>query len=278
MAENKNGFILYADYHEMFATLSDQEAGKLIKHILAYVNDQSPEEPDDKLIKILFSQIKLQLKRDLRKWEEVKQRRSQAGRLGGLASAEARIKSKQTLESSTTVNDGQANQAVNVNVNVNDIDIEPEANQANVEFASPLQTLPQLEIQVAPPAGQPPVDLSLLGVVVYDAEQAVISNQIEFERICMVTKTSRQNALKSLRLYHLHLQEKERYPMGKKAVFAGFEKWLMDPYGFSKEAKNRKNANLDTPPVKQFNGGGLAKMRAIQKEYEEKVKREAGNG
>jgi len=276
MAENKNGFILYADYHEMFATLSDQEAGKLIKHILAYVNDKSPEEPEDKLIKILFNQIKLQLKRDLRKWEDVKKKRSEAGRLGGLASAESRSKSKQTLESSTTVNDSQANQAVNVNVNVNDIDIEPEANQANVEFASPLQTLPQPEIHVAPPAA--PVDRSLLGVVVYDAEQSVISNQIEFERICMVTKTSRQNALESLRLYHLHLQEKERYPMGKKAVFAGFEKWLMDPYGFSKEAKNRKNSNQDTQPVKQFNGGGLAKMRAIQKEYEEKVKREAGNG
>lgn len=136
---------------------------------------------------------------------------------------------------------------------------------------TPLQTIPQPEIQVAPPA---PPDHALRGVVVYDAEAAVLSNQIEFENICLKTGAGRDNALKQLRLYNLYLQEKERYPMGKKAVFAGFEKWLINSNDFN---KHKKVSQVDPPPVKQFNGGGLAKMRAIQKEYEEKVKREAMN-
>ena len=81
MAENKKGFILYADQKELFSQLPDEIAGKLIKHIMAYVNDENPIS-DDILINIAFTPIKLQLKRDLIKFEEVKDRRSVAGKIG----------------------------------------------------------------------------------------------------------------------------------------------------------------------------------------------------
>ena len=81
MAENKKGFILYADQKELFSQLPDEIAGKLIKHIMAYVNDENPVS-DDILINIAFTPIKLQLKRDLVKFEEVKDRRSVAGKIG----------------------------------------------------------------------------------------------------------------------------------------------------------------------------------------------------
>jgi hypothetical protein len=81
MAENKKGFILYADQKELFSQLPDEIAGKLIKHIMAYVNDENPVS-DDILINIAFTPIKLQLKRDLIKFEEVKDRRSVAGKIG----------------------------------------------------------------------------------------------------------------------------------------------------------------------------------------------------
>lgn len=81
MAENKKGFILYADQKELFSQLPDEIAGKLIKHIMAYVNDENPIS-DDILINIAFTPIKLQLKRDLVKFEETKDRRSVAGKIG----------------------------------------------------------------------------------------------------------------------------------------------------------------------------------------------------
>ena len=81
MAENKKGFILYADQKELFSQLPDEIAGKLIKHIMSYVNDENPVS-DDILINIAFTPIKLQLKRDLVKFEETKDRRSVAGKIG----------------------------------------------------------------------------------------------------------------------------------------------------------------------------------------------------
>ena len=122
MAEDKKGFILYADQKELFEQLPNDKAGELIKHIFAYVNDEQPETKD-LLIKLAFTPIKQQFKRDLEKWETTKKGRSKAGK----ASAEARrIKKEQEATNSTNVDSVQqssTNPTVNdnVNVNVNDI-------------------------------------------------------------------------------------------------------------------------------------------------------------
>lgn len=81
MAENKKGFILYADQKELFTQLTDELAGKLIKHIFRYVNDEDPIT-DDVIINIAFTPIKQHLKRDLDKFNETKERRSKAGKIG----------------------------------------------------------------------------------------------------------------------------------------------------------------------------------------------------
>ena len=66
MAKDKKSFILYCDQQGVFNMLPDEQAGKLIKHIFAYVNDENPES-DDLLLTIAFESIKTQLKRDLKK-------------------------------------------------------------------------------------------------------------------------------------------------------------------------------------------------------------------
>lgn len=83
MAENKKSFLLYADMVNVFDELSDDEAGRLIKHLLHYVNDRNPTAPD-KLTKIAFEPIKLQLKRDLQKWGVEKEIKSHNGIIGNL--------------------------------------------------------------------------------------------------------------------------------------------------------------------------------------------------
>ena len=75
MAENKKGFVLYADQKIIFDDLTNEEAGVLIKHIFSYVNDENPIL-NDRLIDMAFKPIKLQLKRDLVKYEGVKERNS----------------------------------------------------------------------------------------------------------------------------------------------------------------------------------------------------------
>jgi len=117
MAENKKSFVAYADWKNTFQMLTDEEAGKLVKHLLSYVNDENPEL-NDRFLKMAFEPIKLQLKRDLHKYETVKEKRSKAG----IKSAEIR---KQNATNSTSVESVQhtaTNSTVNdtVTVNVND--------------------------------------------------------------------------------------------------------------------------------------------------------------
>lgn len=76
----------------------------------------------------------------------------------------------------------------------------------------------------------------------YDAEKTIAENQIEFERICMVAGKNRKEATVSLRKFHLYLEEKEQYPKSRKAVFAGFEKWLMNERK-QPEPKHEKKEN-----------------------------------
>jgi hypothetical protein len=101
--------------------MPSDKAGDLFKHILAYVNDENPIT-NDLIIELTFEPIKQQLKRDLDKWEnEIKPQRSEAGRLGGLKSGEARrSKLKQNEANALNVKQNEANEAVNVNVSVND--------------------------------------------------------------------------------------------------------------------------------------------------------------
>jgi len=80
MAENKKGFILYCDQIHLFENLDEKEAGRLIKHIFRYVNDLNPKAPD-KITNISFEPIKQQLKRDLKKFEAIKEKRSEAGKI-----------------------------------------------------------------------------------------------------------------------------------------------------------------------------------------------------
>jgi hypothetical protein len=121
MAENKKSFVLYSDQRTLIELLNNEQAGVLLKHIFAYVNDENPV-CTDQLINIAFEPIKQQFKRDLIKWEATKEGRSKAG----LASAEARRINK-LQQTSTNVNNVQqtstnstVNDNVNVNVNVND--------------------------------------------------------------------------------------------------------------------------------------------------------------
>lgn len=69
MAKDKKSVLLYCDIIHTIEELSDEEAGRLFKHYLRYVNDLNPTPPD-KLTQIVFEPIKQNLKRDLKKWED----------------------------------------------------------------------------------------------------------------------------------------------------------------------------------------------------------------
>jgi len=121
MAENKKSFILYCDQKGVWDKLDDAQAGRLIKHIISYVNDENPVAPDF-ITELAFEPIKSVLKRDLKKWEKQQEQRSEAGK----RSAEVRKRNAKLAErDSTTVNDRSISSTVsgNVSVSVNNNDI-----------------------------------------------------------------------------------------------------------------------------------------------------------
>lgn len=122
MADNKKSFVLYCDIIKTVEILPNETAGELFKHLLSYVNDEEPQT-DNMLVKLAFEPIKQQLKRDLEKWEEIKVKRSEAGK----RSAAKRNKTQQKQQVLTSVKSVEqtltnptVNDNVNVNVNVND--------------------------------------------------------------------------------------------------------------------------------------------------------------
>lgn len=82
MAEGKNKITIYRDWIDFFEPLTDEEAGKLIKHFLKYVNDLNPSS--DRITELLFEPMKKILKRDLKKWEGVILEKSNSGRIGNI--------------------------------------------------------------------------------------------------------------------------------------------------------------------------------------------------
>jgi hypothetical protein len=116
MAENKKSFILYCDQKGVWDKLDDAQAGRLIKHIISYVNDDNPVAPDF-ITELAFEPIKQSLKRDLKKWENQQEQRSEAGK----RSAEVRKRNAKLAErDSTTVNERSISSTVNGSVSVND--------------------------------------------------------------------------------------------------------------------------------------------------------------
>lgn len=114
MAEGKKSFVAYCDWIEIFEELDDNEAGKLIKHLLRYVNDQDPE-PENQIIKLCFIPLKQSLKRDLKKYESYLEKQKANGKKGG------RPKAKITQITQPFISKPKKADSVSVSDSVNDI-------------------------------------------------------------------------------------------------------------------------------------------------------------
>ena len=151
MAENKKSIVVYADWEATFEQLSDEEAGKLIKHFFKYVNDKDPVM-EDRILKIAFEPIKQQLKRDLKKWEKTKEKKSDAGKAGmakrwGKSITDVIPVITEITDDNTPYQD-ITNITVNVNDNVNDnvIKKEKEKSFPIMPKAEDVEDLPEVKV------------------------------------------------------------------------------------------------------------------------------------
>ena len=117
MATNKKAFVLYTDIIETVKQLDNEKTGELFKHILSYVNDEDPVT-DDVIINLVFTPIKLQLKRDLKKYECRADRSRENGLKGGRPKTQKtqRVNSKPRKPDTVTVTDTVIVKDNNINI------------------------------------------------------------------------------------------------------------------------------------------------------------------
>ena len=126
----RDSFVLFTEQKEIFDILTDEEAGKLIKAIYHYVDTREVIKLDDKL-QIAMIMIKQSIDKNFKKWEETKEKRSNAGKKG-MNSRWGNCEHEDTTKDNNVINvitnDNKNNNVMetitnitdNVNVNVND--------------------------------------------------------------------------------------------------------------------------------------------------------------
>lgn len=67
--------------------------------------------------------------------------------------------------------------------------------------------------------------------LIYDARDYISGRQKDFEKICMTTRKTAEQATESLTRYHLWMEREGKYPVRKKQALSGFELWLMGDKG-----------------------------------------------
>jgi hypothetical protein len=144
MAQDKKSFVLYSDLLSTVSKLVEQDkkhqtnhAGELFLTILEYVNDKDPT-PENFIVEMSFEPIKIQLKRDLEKWENQLEQRRQAGkRSAEVRSNKSNDRSTTVQRPLTSVDESQRAPTDNVNVNVSDnVNVIKEDNtNGEIEFA-----------------------------------------------------------------------------------------------------------------------------------------------
>ena len=110
----KNSFIIYNSFYEPLKNLSNEQLGKLFRAIFDYTIDGKVTEDNEILVAFMF--IKNQLDMDNEKYQDIKQKRSEAGKKHKGNQYTKGNKMEQMEQNGTNGSD-------NDNVNVNDNDI-----------------------------------------------------------------------------------------------------------------------------------------------------------
>ena len=118
MDEGKKSVILYTEWAQPLKALSLEDKGRIFDAILSYSETGETPHFDSAAAEMAFSFIRLRLDENAKKWADVRQKRREAGRLGG-KQRQANQANQANATFAKQNKQSQANQAVNVNVNAN---------------------------------------------------------------------------------------------------------------------------------------------------------------
>ena len=152
MAEGKKSFIVYSDWKKYVDELNDEQIGQWTRWMFDYCNDRwenkEIEYPNDVSVRMLCMMTKDTLKRDLKKYEERKERMKTARNLNPNNNKELLSNSNQTEIKQISINNQSNISSVNVNVNDNvNVNVLDKSNN-NINRSSKLDRYADLRKQI----------------------------------------------------------------------------------------------------------------------------------
>jgi len=110
----KDSFILYNSFYEPIKSLKNEQLGKLLRAVFNYTINNEITQDNEVLVAFMF--IKNQIDMDSKKWEDQKEKRSEAGKKG-MASRWGNNDNNTITKDNNVINDITK---ITDNVNVND--------------------------------------------------------------------------------------------------------------------------------------------------------------
>ena len=114
-SKGRQTFLFYRDWYDTICKLDDGTALEVCKAIMSVAFGEEPRELSN-IAEAMMLLIRPQIERDIDKWNEVRAKRQEVGRLGGLAKA---TNCYQLLPNDSKSKQNLANVADNVDVDVN---------------------------------------------------------------------------------------------------------------------------------------------------------------
>ena len=134
MAENKKSFIIYTSWKRWLDGLNLEQKGKWLDWMLSYTNDENPQFPSDQAVMIACMMAQDTLKRDLKKYEEKRERMSAINNRKRQEQTQNDIETK-SIRNRNDIVGVNVNDNVNVNVNDNVLSKDNELNNRDINIS-----------------------------------------------------------------------------------------------------------------------------------------------
>ncbi len=216
MAENKKSFLLYCDIIHTINKLSDEQSGKLFKHILAYVNDQHPET-NDVIIDLVFEPIKQGLKRDLQRYLSICERNKKNGENGGRPKKKPK-KPSRLINNPENPNeprkpDSDIDSDIDINIIYNDFyDSEILVSNSDSKYIFFVKFI----------FGENETHEKLSGLL-------SIPNQLTFEQFNKLLEKAKTNGMKLMDIV-TKIENDKKYWKGKKSLYLTMNNWIENKF------------------------------------------------
>ena len=124
----KKSFLIYFDWEETLNMLTDKELGIVFRALFRYAKNGEPTDFQDRTLSAIFTILKGHIDRDIRKYEEICELRSEYGKKGGLKSG---ITRKNKSISGTSDNEAKQSKSLKTETNEADKDNEKDIDKDN---------------------------------------------------------------------------------------------------------------------------------------------------